>query len=422
MTDISVVWVDVEILNPSTYNPRKLSQKAEDDLTKSIKRFGLVDPIIVNNNQIRKNIIIGGHQRYSIAKRLNLQKVPVVYLNLDIEKEKELNLRLNQNTGEWDYQLLKEFDVTLLLDIGFDDKQLHQIWDEALEVEEDNFDVNQSIATNCKTNIKEGDLFQLGDHFLMCGDATNLNHVNKLTQSNKIDMVYCDSPYNISLDYSKGISTNGKYKATKTNDSKTTQEYEKFLSDSMLNAIRVSKKDAHFFYYCDQNWIWLFQNLYQKLGINHKRVCIWIKNNANLTPQIAFNKVFEPCIYGTIGNPYINNKETKLNEMLNKEVSSGNRLHDDILDLFSIWLEKRKAGQDYLHPTEKPPTLHEKPLRRCTKPGDKVLDTFGGSGSTLIACDQLKRRSFTLEIDPVFVAVIIERFQRLTGKEVKHVN
>ena len=98
-------------------------------------------------------------------------------------------------------------------------------------------------------------------------------------------------------------------------------------------------------------------------------------------------------------------------------MATGNRTLDDILDLLDLWLVKRLPGQDYEHPTSKPPTLHEKPLRRCTKPGDVVVDLFGGSGSTLIACEQLKRRAFLCEIDPVFCDVIIKRFTELTGKE-----
>ena len=135
-----------------------------------------------------------------------------------------------------------------------------------------------------------------------------------------------------------------------------------------------------------------------------------------MTPQIAFNKVYEPCTYGTRGNPYLAPIHN-LNEILNKEVGTGNQVPDDILDIFNIWLAKRKAGQEYLHPTEKPVTLHEKPLRRCTKPGDKVLDAFGGSGSTLIACEQLNRTAFLAEQSPIFCDVIINRFQELTGKE-----
>ncbi len=419
MPRLKVTQIAVSKLKASEYNPRKLSSKAEADLTKSIQRFGLVDPIIINSATNRKNVVIGGHQRLKIAMKLGYKTIPVVEINLpDLEREKELNLRLNRNTGEWDFDLLKSFDVSLLLDVGFDDNDLSSIWDDNLEIEDDNFDIEKSVKKHSDPKSKAGDLYQLGQHYLLCGDATNPKIVARLLSGNKVDVVYCDPPYNISLNYSNGISTKGKYKGTKTNDSKSATEYEQFLKQAIKNALSVAKSNAHIFYWCDENYIGLLQALYQQLGIKYQRVCLWVKNNINPTPQIAFNKVYEPCVYGTIGQPHLDSRSTNFNEVLNKEVSAGNRLPDDILDLFSIWLVKRKAGQDYLHPTEKPVTLHEKPLRRCTKPGDIVLDLFGGSGSTLIACEQMKRRAFLTEIDPVFCDVIIDRYQQLTGKEV----
>lgn len=422
MSKIQVTHVAIEELIPSEYNPRSLSARAEADLTESLSRFSLLDPLIVNSNPDRKNVIVGGHQRFAVAKKLGYKTVPVIYVHLTPDKEKELNLRLNKNTGEFDLELLRNFDMSLLLDVGFEDSDLSEIWDDALETEDDEYDVEKSVVEHSTPKTKPGDFLRLGQHYLLCGDATNPNDVKRLVGENKIDVVYCDSPYNISLDYNTGISTKGKYGATKTQDSKSKEEYGQFLRLAITHALAVSKPDAHFFYYCDQNWIWLLQQLYQELGIKHERVCLWLKNNANMVPQFAFNKVYEPAVYGTRGKPYLSKSVTNLNEVLNKEVGTGNRLTDDVLDLFCIWLEKRKAGQEYLHPTEKPVTLHEKPLRRCSKPGDLVLDTFGGSGSTLIACEQMKRRAFLLEIDPVFCDVIIDRWQSLTRQEVQHVS
>lgn len=422
MSNIQVTQVAIEDLKPSEYNPRKLSAKAEAELTESLKRFSLIDPLIVNSNPERKNVIVGGHQRYFIAKKLEYLTVPVIYIDLTSDQEQELNLRLNKNTGEFDLEMLRNFDMNLLLDVGFDDTDLSMIWDDALETEEDNFDLEQAKVDHKNPKTKTGDFIKLGRHFLLCGDATKSEDVKRLVGNHSIDMVYCDSPYNISLSYSDGISTKGKYGGTKTNDAKSQEDYSQFLRQAISSAIAVAKPDAHFFYYCDQNWIWLLQQLYQGLGIKHERVCLWLKNNANMVPQVAFNKVYEPAVYGTRGKPYLSKSVTNLNEVLNKEVGTGNRLTDDVLDMFCIWLEKRKAGQSYLTPTEKPVTLHEKPLRRCTKPGDLVLDTFGGSGSTLIACEQMKRRAFLLEIDPVFCDVIINRWQQLTGMEVEYVS
>lgn len=415
----TIVYVSASELRPAEYNPRKWDEVAAKQLTESIKRFGLIDPIIVNGASNRKNVVIGGHFRLDVAKSLGIEKVPVVYVNIpNIQKEKELNLRLNRNTGEWDFELLKSFDVELLLDVGFDDSDLSHIWDENLGVENDDFDVAKELEKIKEPKTKLGDIYQLGSHRLICGDATNPEFIKKLVRDNKVSMLYCDPPYNISLDYSNGIGTNGKY-GGKTNDKKSEEEYKAFLKKTLENGLSTAFSDAHIFYWCDENYIGLIQEIYKEIGVTNKRVCLWIKNNQNVTPQTAFNKVYEPCVYGIKGNPYLSESVKNLNEVLNKEVSTGNRLTDDILDLFNIWLAKRLPAQEYEHPTEKPPTLHEKALRRCTKAGDIVLDVFGGSGSTLIACEQLKRRAYLCEIEPIFCDLVIKRFEKLTGKKAK---
>lgn len=415
-TDIKIVQANINELNPAPYNPRHWSEEAVRGLTESVKRFGLVDPIIVNSAENRKNVVIGGHFRLKVAKDLGYTQIPVVYLHIpNLEKEKELNLRLNRNTGEWDFELLKEFEVEMLLDVGFNDSDLSHIWDEQLSTEPDGFNVEKILETIKEPKTKLSDVYQLGQHRLLCGDATDAQTVSKLMNGNRADMLYYDPPYNIGLDYNKGVSTQGKYGGV-VDDEKSKADYQQFLTQALKNGLTVSKLDMHVFTWCDENYIGLLQAIYKELGINHKRVCLWVKNNQNMTPQIAFNKVYEPCVYGVRGKPFLS-ATTNLNEILNKEIGTGNQVADDILDLFSIWLAKRKAGQEYLHPTEKPVTLHEKPLRRCTKPGDIVLDLFGGSGSTLVACEQLNRTAYLTELSPVFCDVIIERFFQLTGKK-----
>lgn len=419
--NLHIQQIAIAELNPAPYNPRKWDKEAEHQLTESVKRFGLVDPIIVNNAPERKNIVIGGHFRLHVAKQLGFTQIPVVYVSIaDITKEKELNLRLNRNTGEWDLELLKSFDVELLLDVGFDDSDLSRIWDENLGVEDDDFNVQKELAAIKEPKTKLGEIYELGEHRLICGDATDKDVVKRLVGEKAASMLYCDPPYNIGLDYNNGIGGNGKY-GGKTNDRKSEETYKVFLKKTLENGLAATLPDCHVFYWCDENNIGLIQEIYKEVTITSKRVCLWIKNNQNVTPQVAFNKVYEPCVYGIRGNPYLSPSIKNLTEVLNKEVGTGNRLADDILDLFTIWLAKRVPGQEYEHPTEKPPTLHEKALRRCTKPGDIVLDLFGGSGSTLIACEQLKRRAFLSEIEPIFCELIIKRFEKLTGKEAKRV-
>ncbi len=164
--------------------------------------------------------------------------------------------------------------------------------------------------------------------------------------------------------------------------------------------------------------MWLFQKLYRELGLDSKRLCIWIKDNASPTPNIAFNKVTEFSVYGTKGKPYLSDKVKNLNEIMNKEATSGNRLSDDILDLLNIWLVKRLPGNEYNHPTQKNPTLHEKALRRCTRPGDIMLDLTAGSGSLLSAAHQLKRTAYVAEIEPLFCQLIINRFKQISHDKI----
>jgi len=423
-TILTIVSVSAKELNPATYNPRKWDKGATDQLTESIQRFGLVDPILVNGSPKRKNIVIGGHFRLKIAKDLGYTEVPVVYLNIsDEQKEKELNLRLNRNTGDWDFELLKKIDIDLLLDIGFDNSDLSIMWDEALGVEDDEFKTKEEIEKIGEPKTKEGDVFQLGKHRLVCGDSTDPAILKKLLGNTKINMIYSDPPYNIGFDYANGIGTNGKYKGTKTNDNKSPAEYRVFLESTLRNGLNHCHRDTHVFYWCDQNYIGLLQDLYQSNNVDPKRVCLWIKNNQNVTPQIAFNKCYEPCVYGVRGKPYLSPKASNLTEIANPEIANGNRTIDDILDLLDIWLVKRLPTNEYQHPTEKPVVLHDRPLRRCTRPGDAVLDMFGGSGSLVTACEQLGRKAFLVEHDPIFCDLILNRYLALNpNNNVKKLN
>lgn len=420
--DITIVEVPINELQQANYNPRKISDEALSQLKESIKRFQMVDPIIVNSALKRKNIVIGGHQRLRAAKELGHKTVPVVYVNIpNVEKEKELNLRLNRNTGEWDFSKLKSFDMSTLLNIGFDENDLSYIWDENLETDDDGFDVEKELAKITKPKTKLGDFYQLGAHRLICGDSTDPEVLKKLIGKDMVSMIYSDPVYNIGVDYNKGIGGKKSY-GGEVNDKRSPNEYRSFLKKGMEAALSVTKDDVHIFYWNDESQIGLIQSLFDELGITNRRVCMWIKNGHNPTPGVAFNKCYEPCIYGTRGKPHLAKGMDSLNEVFNKELTTGNRLIDDILDLLNIWLVKRMAGQDYQHATAKPPTLHEKAIRRCTRPGDLILDSFGGSGSTLIAAEQLKRRSALVELEPVFCDLIVKRYENLTHTKAKKLN
>ena len=407
-------------LVPNIRNPRTMSAKQIEDLKKSLKKFDLVELPVIDKN----NTVIAGHQRLMVLKLLGREKetIPVRVPNRKLTKKEYDQYLLGSNRihGDWDWQkLVDEFDVETLLASGFDDTDLSHLFDD-LEVEDDDFDVEKELAKIKKPKAKTGDLYQLGSHRLICGDSTEPDTFARLMGGKKADTILTDPPYNIGLSYDKGVGGKKSYGGT-VDDSLTDKAYKTFLAACLKNAIAVTKKDAHVFTYCDQRYIWLLQILYEELGIANKRVCLWIKNNSSPTPHSAFNKQYEPCVYGTIGKPYLSDKVLNLSEILNKEVGTGNQTFEDIYDLLDIWLVKRLNGTGYQHPTEKPPVLHEKALRRCTKSSDLILDCFGGSGSLLVACEQLKRSAYLVEREPIFVDLIIRRFEKLTGqKAVKH--
>lgn len=419
---LKIIHAPINSLKPCPWNPRKWDSTAVEHLRESLTRFGFVDPLIVNIHPDRKNVIIGGHFRWTVAKDLGFTEVPIIYISLMEDKERELNLRLNRNVGEWDYDLLKDFDTSLLLEVGFDNNDLGDIWNDALETDDDGFDTEKEISKITEPKTKLGEFYALGEHRLLCGDSTDEAIVKKLMGSKLANMIYCDPPYNLGISYTDGISTKGKYGGLKTNDSLSKNEYRSFLEKTMRNALLVTKANCHTFYWCDENRVGMIQNLFEELGLENKRTCLWLKNNFNVTPQVAFNKAYEPCVYATRGKPYLASDIKNLNEVMNKEVGVGNRMHEDIIDLFNIWLVKRLPGQDYSHPTERSPTLHEKALKRCTRVGGIVLDLFGGSGSTLASCEQMKRVCYTVEIEPIFCDLIINRYEKLTGTKAQLLN
>lgn len=401
-------------------NPRSLSEKQAEDLKKSIEKFSLVEIPAINLD----GKILAGHQRIKILKLLGrndeIIDVRIPNRKLTEMEYKEYLLRSNSNTGSWDFDLLQNFDTELLLDIGFDDALLSQVWEE-LEIEDDNFSLETELKVAQKTNIKTGDRFSLGNHFLICGDSHKKETLDTLMGNKKAIMIYNDPIYNVGMDYNKGIGGKANYGGD-IHDHKSDSEYKEFLKQGLENSIRHASKDCHVFTWSDQNYIWLIQTLYRELGIKNQRVCFWVKNGFNPTPACAFNKAIEPCTYGTIGRPYISPFSKNLSEILNKEIDVGNRALDDLIDVFDIWLAKRDAGSDYNHSTQKPLTLHEKPLKRCTRPGDVVLDIYGGAGSTLLSCEQLKRVCYTSEINQIFCQLIINRYEKLSNNKAKKLN
>jgi DNA modification methylase len=369
---LKIQWVDIDDLKSSEYNPRKWTEKEINDLKESIKRFGIVDPLIVNSAENRKNIVIGGHFRLTILKELGYKKVPVVYVNIpDVRKEKELNLRLNRNLGEFDYELLAKFDEDLLRDVGFTEEELDEIF--GMEID-DSFDVEKELEKTLEKKerrCKDGDLWQLGEHRLYIGDATKKESWEKLLGNEKIDMILTDPPYGLG----GYAGRSGKFSPVIGDEGNVLRFYK---------AISIAK----------EMYIWgdwrFFTQIVNIFGMP-RSIIVWKKPTFGMGR--GYRRQYELLFY------WGNYKGTKYG------------------DVWEFEREKR-----YEHPTQKPVELCKRCIENSSPRGGIVVDCFGGSGSTLIACEIMKRRCRMIEIEPIYAEVILARWEKFTGKKAKKIS
>lgn len=401
-------------LVPQEVNPRKISDKQMSALKRSLKKFNLVEIPAVDFD----GTILAGHQRIKALELLGrgdeLIDIRVPNRKLTEQEAKEYLIGSNKLGGDWDYDLLKSFDLETLSFAGFDDIEIANFWDKEKATKEDIFDVEKELKKIKDPKTKLGDIIHLGKHKVLCGDATDPKNLTRLFGSERAHMIYSDPVYNISVDYDGGIGGKKEYGGN-VNDTRSYEEYQEFIEKSLVSALSVSQLDLHIFYYCDQIYIGLIQEIYRSLGIANKRVCLWLKNSQNPVPKSYCNKTYEPAVYGTLGKPYLARSLQNLNEVMNKEFTTGNDLVAQVDDFIEIWTAKRLSAKEYQHATSKPITLHEKAIKRCTKPDDIILDSFLGSGSTLLAGEQLGRRVYGCELEPRFCDLIANRFEALTG-------
>lgn len=435
MSDINIVQVPISDLNPATYNPRKWSSEAKKNLTESVKRFGLVDPIIVNGAKGRLNIVIGGHGRLDVAKELKFKEVPVVYLNIpDLEKEKELNLRLNRNTGEWDLKLLAEFDESILTDIGFSSEELDDIFN--FEENPEEFDLEKELKKLKidEVKVKAGDRYQLGDHVLYCGDSTKEGDVLSLMGGERADMCLTDPPY--ILDY---LSGKKKSKSKEGFGFKRDRRYigtdvlpPDFTEKWMANIRKIQKEDFSIIVY--ENWknlriIWGEMEKYWKV----KNMIVWHLPNRvqGFAAKHKFFNKHDIAMVGASGSVEYNHDaeeedlqneyETALYGISGKPHWEGYRKGKRICPTDFIEFkadDEKHSGQGIIFGT-KPVEVLIPYLKVLTKRDDVVIEPFGGSGSTLIAAEKLKRRCFIMEKCPTYAEVIIKRWEKLTSRKAK---
>lgn len=383
-------------LIPADYNPRKdlkPGDKEYEKLKRSIHEFGYVDPLIWNQHTRR---LVGGHQRLKVLKDMGIEDVDVVIVDMGEEKEKALNVALNKISGDWDKNKLmllitdlqgEDFDVSLT---GFDPEELDDLFKDDLkdDVKDDNFDVDKELKK--PTMTKPGDLWQMGEHRLLCGDSTKEESYELLMAGKQANLVITDPPYNVNYQGSAG-----KIK----NDNMKDDAFYQFLLAAFTNMEKNMASDASIYVFHADTEGLNFRKAFSDAGFYLSGTCIWVKQSLVLG-RSPYQWRHEPILFGW-------KKKGKHCWYAGRKEST-------------IWeFDKPKKNKD--HPTMKPIPLLAYPIMNSSMTNSIVLDPFGGSGSTLIACEQTKRICRTIELDEKFCDVIVKRYIEQVGstKDVK---
>ncbi len=372
------------------YNPRRITKKQFEDLNKSFENLGTLEPAVINTFPGRENIIISGNQRIKVAKSRGMKEYPCLMVSFSPEKEKEANIRLNRNTGEWDFDLLSnEFELNDLIAWGFEPEEIGIDTDViGIEGLTDPDDVPE---TPKEAKSKPGDLYILGRHRLLCGDATKISDVEKLMDGKLADLIITDPPYNV------GYEGKTKDAMKIENDAMSDQEFSDFLRSAYASYFSAAKPGAGIYvFHADMEGA-NFRLRLKESGFLFKQVCIWVKNSLVMSRQ-DFHWKHEPILYGW------------------KEGAAHN-WHTDRKQT-TVW-EFDRPSRNGDHPTMKPVDLLCYPMECSSKPGGIVIDFFGGSGSTLIACEKIGRTCNIMEIDPKYCDVIVRRWEEFTGLKAK---
>ena len=387
------------------YNPRQLTDEQYKQLKDSITRFGLVDPVIVNQHKDRLNIIVGGHQRVKVAKKMGIEDVPCVFVNLNYDKERELNVRLNKNTGGCDYDILADmFDMDELIDWGFKEEELVGFSAEEEEGLIDDDEIPEAVDPVCKL----GDIWELGKHRLLCGDSTVKENIELLLDGNKADMVFTDPPYGIGVSNKKG-------KILNDND---LDIYKKFIP--LLN--KYLEKNTHIYIFFGSKNTEMSLKILNKYYKQFNLLIFPITNQTQPYPEGYFSSNYEICYFTqyngikkhngnilSVSDTTLKDNRYKGNGYLKKYYA----LNDNVITEHNL---------NTIHPTQKKVETISFYLKISSNNEDRVIDVFLGSGSTLIACEKTKRVCYGMELDEHYCDVIINRWEQYTGKEAKLLN
>ena len=387
--------VEIEKVIPNPRNPNKHSEKQIALLAKIITAQGWRAPITVST---RSGFIVRGHGRLLAARKLGLAEVPVDYQDYETEAAEWADLIADNRLSE-----LSELDDLLLKDLlqdiesgeldieltAYSVDEVEQMLQGAQEVQEDDFDADKALSEIDEPIAKTGDIFQLGKHRLMCGDSTDAGAVEKLMDGQKADLAVTDPPYNV------GYTGGTKDALTIQNDKQEDSAFRQFLADAFRNMNAAMKPGAVFYIWHADSEGYNFRSACKEAGWQVRQCLIWNKNQLVMGRQ-DYHWKHEPCLYGW------------------KEGAA------------HLWASDRKQTtilcfdrpqKNTEHPTMKPVALLAYQIANNTKGEDIALDLFGGSGTTLVACEQLNRKCYMMELDPKYVDVIIKRWEELTGNK-----
>lgn len=422
--NMKIVPMKISEIIPYNRNPR-INENAVEPVARSIQEFGFCQPIVVDKD----NVIICGHTRWKAAQRLGMDTVPV-YVASDLTPEQTKAFRLVDNrTGElakWDLELLglEMQDLEQLNfkmdDFGFSNLELSQIFGENDPVKQGKTDPDAVPDIPALPVSKRGAVYKLGEHRLMCGDSTDKTDVIRLMNGQVADLLLTDPPYNVAYESANGLSIK--------NDNMSVPEFDKFLTKAFTLASLALKSGASFYIFHSDNYGNNFRNSVLAAGLTLRQCLMWVKNGFILGRQ-DYQWAHEPCLYGwkdgashqwfgdrrqsTVIDvpdcPFIQREDGRY------QLKVGNRIYSIAADAvceeeITSVIECPKPKRNDIHPTMKPVELLIRLLKHSCRRGDIILDTFGGSGSTLIAAEQTGRKAYLMELDEKYVDVIRKRY------------
>lgn len=416
---LEITYMPLEQLTPYKNNAKLHPQEQIDEIKASITEFGMNDPIAVCG---KENIIVEGHGRLIACQQLGIETVPVIRLDhLTEDQRRAYTLAHNKLTMNTDFDLemlQRELeDISLdMADFGFGD-----IDESNVELEEDNYDMDET-EQKPEAKSKVGEVYKLGNHYLMCGDSTNEKDVEQLMSLNGsviADMVLTDPPYNVNVSNSDGL--------TIENDNMDSAAFNTFINKAFANLSKALKAGGAFYIWYGDSEDVTFRTAAENNGLSIRQCLIWVKNSFTLGRQ-DYQWRHEPCLYGWKegeGHYFIYDR-TQDTVIEQKPIDFDNLTQEEAIKLLkkvynanlpTTVLKENKPVKNDLHPTMKPLGLVGRLIKNSSKKGEVVLDLFGGSGSTLIACEQLGRKCYMMEYDPHYVDAIIERWEAYTGEK-----